>query len=111
MLYTGMAHSLTHLALGPLGLLAVLQAAHPQGPPARISPDGQPWRIERFADVPPALATALKQADCRQSEAMMVTFPTELFRPAGARPMAIAACSGWTLYGRAYVFERDGTTR
>jgi hypothetical protein len=25
--------------------------------------------------------------------------------------MAIAACSGWTLYGRAYVFERDGTTR
>ena len=111
MLYTGMAHPLTRLALGALGLLAFLQASHAQDPLERISPDGQPWRIERFADVPPALATALKQADCRQSEAMMVTFPTELFRPTGARPMAIAACSGWTLYGRAYVFERDGTTR
>ena len=111
MLYTGMAHPLTRLALGALGLLAFLQASHAQDPLERISPDGQPWRIERFADVPPALATALKQADCRQSEAMMVTFPTELFRPTGARPMAIAACSGLTLYGRAYAFERDGTPR
>ena len=61
--------------------------------------------------MPLALAAALKQADCRQSEAMMVTFPIELFRPAGARPMAIVPCSGWTLFGRAYVFERDGSLR
>lgn len=106
-----MAYRLTTLALSALGLLALLQAAQTQGSLDRIPPDGQPWRIERFADVPPALAAALKEADCRQSEAMMVTFPIELFRPAGARPMAIAACSGLTLYGRAYVFERDGTLR
>jgi hypothetical protein len=102
------------LALRALGLLALallpfVQASHAQAPLDQIPPDGQPWRIERFAELPPALAAALKQADCRQSEAMMVTFPTELFRPAGAQPMAIAACSGLTLYGRAYVLERDGT--
>jgi hypothetical protein len=106
MLYTSMVHPLTHLALSTLGLLAFLQASNAQDPLERIPADGQPWRIERFADVPPALAAALKQADCRQSEAMMVTFPIELFRPAGARPMAIAPCSGITLYGRAFMFER-----
>jgi hypothetical protein len=106
-----MAHPLTHLARSALGLLAFLQAAHAQDPLERIPANGQPWRIERFADVPPALATALKQADCRQNEAMMVTFPIELFRPAGARPMAIVPCSGWRLYGRGYVFERDGSLR
>ncbi len=111
MLYTSMAHPLTNLALRALGLLAFLQAAYAQDPLDRIPPDGQPWRIERSADVPPALAAALKQADCRQSEAMMVTFPIELFRPAGARPMAIVPCSGWTLHGRAYVLERDGSLR
>jgi hypothetical protein len=100
-----MAHPLTHLARSVLGLLAFLQAAHAQDPLERIPANGQPWRIERFADVPPPLATALKQADCRQSEAMMVTFPIELFRPAGARPMAIVPCSGITLYGRAFMFE------
>src|SRR5262249_7411148 len=77
MVYTNMAHRLTHLAARTLGLLAFLQASHAQDPLERIPPDGQPWRIERFADVPPALAAALKQADCRQSEAMMLTFPTE----------------------------------
>jgi hypothetical protein len=106
-----MAHRLTTLALRALGLLAFLQASHAQAPLDRIPPDGQPWRIERFADVPPALAAALKQADCQQSEAMMVTFPIELFRPLGGRPMAIAPCSGWRLFGRAYVFERDGSLR
>jgi hypothetical protein len=114
MLYTSMAHPLTHsthLALSVLGLLAFLQAAHAQGPLDRIPSDGQPWRIERFADVPPVLAAVLKQTDCQQSEAMMVTFPIELFRPAGAQPMAIAPCSGWRLFGRAYVFERDGSLR
>ena len=111
MLYKSMAHPLTHLALSTLGLLAFLQVARAQDPLDRIPPAGQPWRIERVADVPPALAAALKQADCGQSEAMMVTFPIELFRPAGARPMVIVPCSGITLYGRAYVFERDGSLR
>jgi len=91
------------LALGALAIVAT--ATHAQDP--RIPSDGQPWRIERAADVPPALAAALKQAECRQSEAMLVTFPIELFRPQGARPMAIAPCSGITLYGRAFVFDRD----
>src|SRR5215470_939794 len=111
MLYTSMAHPLTYPALSTLGLLAFLQTSHAQAPFDRIPPDGQPWRIERPADVPPALAAALKQAECRQSEAMMVTFPIEFFRPTGARPMAIVPCSGWRLYGRAYVLERDGSLR
>ena len=111
MLYKSMAHSLTHLARSVLGLLAFLQAAQAQDPLERIPANGQPWRIERLADVPPTLAAALKQADCQQSEAMMATFPIELFRPTGARPMAIAPCSGWRLFGRAYVFERDGSLR
>jgi hypothetical protein len=106
-----MAFRLTTLAMSALGLLAFLQVSHAQAPLDRIPPDGQPWRIERVADVPPALAAALKQADCQQSEAMMVTFPIELFRPSGGRPMAIAPCSGWRLFGRAYVFERDGSLR
>jgi len=88
------------------GLMALAaSAAHAQDP--RIPPDGQPWRIERAADVPPALAAALKQAECRQSDAMMLTFPIELFRPKGSHAMAIAPCIGITLYGRAFVFKRD----
>src|SRR5437016_6929078 len=98
MLYTAMTYPFTHSALSALGLLAILQASYAQDPLERIPSDGQPWRIERTTDVPPALAAALEQADCRQSEAMMVTFPIELFRPAGARPMAIVPCSGWTLF-------------
>jgi len=97
------------LAIGALTLFAF--TAHAQDPLDRIPTDGQPWRIERAADVPPALAAALKQADCRQNEAMMVTFPIELFRPKGSQPMAIVPCSGITLYGRAFVFERDGAPR
>jgi len=97
------------LLLSAFGLLALLaSAAQAQDP--RIPPDGQPWRIDRAADVPPALAATLKQAECRQTDAMLVTFPIELFRPAGSRVMAIAPCSGITLYGRAFTFEL-GTPR
>jgi hypothetical protein len=89
-----------------LAMLALtLTAAQAQDP--RIPPEGQSWRIERAADVPPALADALKQAECRQSDAMLVTFPIELFRPASSRVMAIAPCSGITLHGRAFVFDDD----
>jgi hypothetical protein len=94
------------LLLSAFGLLALLaSAAQAQDP--RIPPDGQPWRIDRAADVPPALAAALKQAECRQTDAMLVTFPIELFRPAGSRVMAIAPCSGITLHGRAFVLDGD----
>ena len=100
-----MAHRLTPQTLSALGaLMLCIAAAYAQDP--RVPPDGQPWRIDRAADVPPALAAALKQAECRQSDAMLVTFPIELFRPAGSRVMAIAPCSGITLYGRAFIFER-----
>jgi hypothetical protein len=88
-----------------LVFLALLTSAQAQDP--RIPPDGQPWRIDRAADVPPALAAALREAECRQSDAMMITFPIELFRPASSRVMAIAPCSGITLYGRAFVFDGD----
>ena len=100
-----MVHRLALLtsALGALAFLASAAQAHDP----RIPSDGQPWRIERAADVPAALASALKQTDCRQSDAMLLTFPIELFRPAGSRMMAIAPCSGITLYGRAFMFDGD----
>src|SRR5215467_4286990 len=91
------------LPLSAFALLALPLTAQAQD--LRIPPDGQPWRIERAADVPPALAAALEQTECRQSDAMLVTFPIELFRPAGALVMAIAPCSGVTLYGRAFVLD------
>src|SRR5262245_40703158 len=100
-----MAHRLTPPTLSALGsLMLCIAAAYAQDPPS--PPDGQPWRIDRATDVPPALAAALSAAECRQSDAMLVTFPIELFRPAGSRVMAIAPCSGITLYGRAFMFER-----
>jgi hypothetical protein len=72
-----------------------------------IPPDGQPLRIERAADIPPTLAAALKEAACRQNEAMLVTFPIELFRPPGGRVMAIVPCMGIVLHGRGYAFDGD----
>jgi hypothetical protein len=102
MLYANMTYrSLLQSVTCSLALLT--SAAQAQDP--RIPPDGQSWRIERAADVPPALAAALKQAECRQSDAMLLTFPIELFRPAGSRVMVIAPCSGITLYGRAFVLD------
>jgi hypothetical protein len=83
--------------------------AHAQGPLDRIPPDGQPLRIDRAADIPPPLKAALERTDCRQSEAMLGTFPIELFRPAaGSRPMAIVPCIGLVLSGRAFLLDRDG---
>ena len=93
--------------LAAAGALVVI-AARAQDPVDRIPPDGQPWRIERAADIPPQLRAALKRADCLQSEAMLATFPIELFRPAaGSSPMAIVPCVGLILYGRAFLFDRD----
>ena len=109
MLYRSMAHRLTLPTLSTLGVLTLcIAAGYAQDP--RIPPDGQPWRIDRATDVPPALAAALREAECRQSDAMLVTFPIEVFRPAGSRVMAIAPCSGVTLYGRAFVFDGDTLT-
>jgi hypothetical protein len=96
------------VACSPAVLALLVAAAYAQNP--RIPSDGQPWRIERAADVPPALATALREAECRQSDAMLLTFPIELFHPAGSRVMAIAPCSGITLHGRAFVFDNDTLT-
>src|SRR5437867_1588393 len=106
-LYAGMIHRAPLRSVAcSLAIFALLGAvASAQDP--RIPPDGQPWRIERAADVPPALAKALRESECRQSDAMLLTFPIELFRPAGSRMMAIAPCSGITLYGRAYMFDGD----
>jgi len=99
---------LTLAAPSILGVLAL--AAHAQGPAPvdPTPPDGQPWRIERIADIPPSLAAALSQANCRQAEATLATFPIEIFRPAaGAKVMAIVPCVGIVHYGRAFLFERD----
>lgn len=94
------------LASGALALFAA--AAQAQDLPQRLPPDGEPRRIARVAEIPPPLREALRQADCRQDDAVLLAFPIELFRPAAsARPMAIAPCIGLVLHGRAFVFERD----
>jgi hypothetical protein len=91
-----------------LALLALAAHAQSPAPADPIPPDGQPWRIERSADIPPPLASALSKSNCRQSEATLATFPIEIFRPAaGASAVAIAPCVGIVLYGRAFLFERD----
>jgi hypothetical protein len=98
------------LLLPPFVLALFILAAHAQNPaPADpIPPDGQPWRIERVADIPPPLASALAKTNCRQGEATLATFPIEIFRPAaGASAVAIVPCVGIVLYGRAFLFERD----
>jgi hypothetical protein len=84
-------------------------AAHAQSPLDRVPPDGPSWRIERAADIPPQLKAAITRAECAQNDTMLATFPIELFRPAArSRPMAIVPCVGLTLYGRAFLFDRDG---
>jgi hypothetical protein len=98
----------------PVALAFIVMTARAQDGVDRIPPDGQPWRIERTADVPAQLAAALKQADCRQDQAMLSMFPIELFRPsAGANPMAIAPCAGTAatgrvLSGRAFLLDSGG---
>jgi len=105
-----LARCATRLAL-PAALALLVLAAHAQDASSidRIPPDGQAWRIERAADIPPPLKAALERTGCRQSEAMLGTFPIELFRPAaGSRAMAIAPCTGLVLYSRAFLLDRDG---
>jgi hypothetical protein len=97
-------------AIALLALAALVPAARAQdvGLADRIPSDGPPWRIERAADIPSVLRTALQQADCRQDDTMLLTFPIEIFRPvAGSLPMAIAPCAGWRLIGRAFLFDRE----
>jgi hypothetical protein len=84
-------------------------AAQAQSPLDRIPANGQPWRVESAQDVPPALAAALQQADCRQDDVMRLTFPIELFRPStGARAMAIAPCRHIPIQGRAFMLDGNG---
>src|SRR5258707_2457150 len=89
-------HAARHLLpAAALALLVLAARAQDAAPVDRIPPDGQPWRIERAADVPPPLAAALQQAECRQDDALLSTFSIELFRPiAGSSTMAIAPCAG-----------------
>src|SRR5262249_34230619 len=69
-----------------LGLFAV--PAHAQSP--SLPPDGQSLNIERSADIPPPLLAAMRKAECRQDDALLLAFPIELFRPSPASsPMAI----------------------
>jgi hypothetical protein len=92
------------LGLPVVALLAL--SARAQTLLDRIPADGQPWRVERAEEVPPPLAAALKQADCRQDEVMLLTFPIELFRPAaGSRAMAIAPCRHVPIQGRAFMLD------
>jgi hypothetical protein len=91
-----------------LAVAGALAAAHAQGPLDHIPPDGPAWRIERAADIPPPLKAAITRAECAQNDTMLATFPIELFRPAaGSRAMAIVPCVGVTLFGRAFLFDRD----
>lgn len=94
------------LLMPAAGVLLAL-AAHAQDAD-RVPPDGQTWRIERVADIPPRLLAAMQQADCRQADATLLVFPIDIFRPApGYRPMAIVPCSGIVLYGRAFLLDPE----
>src|SRR5258705_11846231 len=76
-------HAARHLLpAAALALLVLAARAQDAAPVDRIPPDGQPWRIERAADIPPPLPAALQQADCRQDDARLSPFPLGLFPPA-----------------------------
>ena len=74
----------------------------------RIPPNGQSLRVDRSGDLPATFVAAFRRADCRQDDAMLFTFPIELFRPsASSRPMMIAPCAGIVLSGRAFLLDQD----
>jgi len=95
--------SLTTIAAA-LALVAV--ATHAQSP--SLPSDGRSLSIERSTDIPPPLLAAMRKAECRQDDALLLAFPIELFRPSPASsPMAIVPCAGGVLSGRAFMFDRD----
>src|SRR5262245_34237643 len=71
--------------IASLALTAGLGEAFAQDPPPaplHIIPDnGVPLRIERIADIPARLTAALLRENCPINDALMSTFPVEIFRP------------------------------
>ena len=89
-------------------LAVCVLAAHAQPLLERIPPNGQSLRVDRSGDLPATFAAAFKRADCRHDDAMLFTFPIELFRPgAGSRPMMIVPCAGIVLSGRAFLLDQN----
>ncbi len=86
-----------------------LRAQEPARPTLLPVPrDGQPWRIERIADIPQPLKSAIDRTHCRLDESFLHELPIKIFRPGGAVPViAIVACEANIFYGRAFAFERD----
>jgi hypothetical protein len=68
--------------------------------------DGQPWRIERIADIPAPLKSAIDRTQCRLEDSILHELPIQIFRP-GRPVIAIVPCGSIIFYGRAFVFERD----
>jgi hypothetical protein len=69
--------------------------------------DGKPWRIERTADIPESLKSAIERTHCHLEEQFLHETPIEIFQP-GRSVIAIVPC--WAIvigYGRAFVFERN----
>jgi hypothetical protein len=81
------------------------QAERPD--PLRIPPDGEPWRIERMADIPRQLKQAIdRHRGCRIDEEVLRDLPLAIFRPARALPMALVPCGAISYYSQAFVFDR-----
>ena len=100
---------LRRLAATALMLIAA-SSAWPQEPPrpaaVPIPRDGQPWRIEKIADIPPPLKSAIDHARCQLDEWILHEIPIQIFRP-GRAAIALVTCESVVWYGRAFLFERN----
>jgi hypothetical protein len=73
-----------------------------------IPPSGEPWSIQRAADIPTQLQQAIaRQRSCR-FEDWLADIPIVIFRPTSqSRVMAIVPCGNIIAYSNAFLFERD----
>jgi hypothetical protein len=91
-------------------VLIAATAAWPQEPSRRtvmpVPRDGQAWRIDKIADIPAPLRTAIDRVHCELEEFVLREMPIQIFQP-GRALIAIVPCNGIIWYGRAFLFERD----
>jgi hypothetical protein len=79
----------------------------PKRPTIRsLPPNGQAWRIEKIADIPPPLKSAIDRTQCRLEEYILHESPIQIFR-IGRTVIGLVTCQGIIWYGRAFVFEHD----
>jgi len=91
-------------------MLVAASSAWPQEPKhpttMPLPPGGQAWRIEKIADVPTPLKSAVDRARCELDEFILHEIPIQIFR-SGRGAIALVTCHAIIWYGRAFLFERD----